>query len=545
MKRHAPRFAFVCRPALGFSLLTLSSVACSGGSDAQKSWNALSTCLAGPAAQSALAARVAQLRAIQLGNPSTAKDAWPRSCGGAADDLYAALGTDSDGAALKRRLHERLGCSDSKGSCTPPTDSSLISVATELWESAASGGLKTEPAPGVAAPSSATPLINESSWKSFSNAPLAVVGPLLTPDGRANLLLKAREGHTRPRGCEFAAGLAKVSCFEGNAGIPELPAQTVDLVSDLSGIYATGLTEKGLVAYDLKSGLKSDARGLGALRLVHDGLAIERGEKDEGFQAVSLSAGKPGKPIKLAISPQGDPMPLGDQIVFLQPSEGGTEFVAKSVAGGRVKDVATLKGTFSGALHGCRRNSSYAVAAFAARAGQHNAKPTAGDGKTQVTVTLFQGAGWTKPASVTIPFERGVESDLVCTKTGASLSYAQSVDGGVLVGRVDCDPSGCKSSEAKLPGIESKWWWAAGPIGDKVLLMWRAGLGETRLRVAPIAALATAKDVIVFDAPDFGGPNAGELNPLYADDDALLLFRGEKPVAMHIGTDGVARIVTP
>ncbi len=38
--------------------------------------------------------------------------------------------------------------------------------------------------------------------------------------------------------------------------------------------------------------------------------------------------------------------------------------------------------------------------------------------------------------------------------------------------------------------------------------MWRSSLGETRLRVAPLAALPTTKDVIVFDAPDFGGPNA-------------------------------------
>ena len=544
MIRRASSVAFDSRATLLVSLLGLSLAACSDG-DAQKSWNALSTCLAGPAAQSPLAARVAQLRAIQLGNPAVAKDAWPRRCGGAADDLYAALGSESDGAMFKRKLHDRLGCSDTKGSCTLPTDSTLISIATELWEGAKSSNLNTEPAPGVGAPQSAVPLIAGAAWQSFSAAPLAVVGPLLTPDGRANVLLKAREGNTRPRGCEFSAGFAKVSCFDGHEGIPELPAQTVDLVSDLRGIYSTGLTEKGLVVHDLKSGQLTDARGMGPLRFVHDGLAVERGAKDEGFQLVSLSAGKASKPTRLSISPLGDPLNLGNQVVFLEQAEGGAQFVAKSLVGGRIKDVTTLKGTFSGALHGCRRDSVLAVAAFSSRAGQHNAKPTAGDGKTQVTVTLFQGSAWTKPASITIPFERGVESDLVCTKSGASLSYAQSVEGGILVGRVDCDASGCKASDAKLPGVESKWWWAAGPLGDRVLIMWRAGLGETRMRIAPIAGLAAAKDVIVFDAPDFGGPNAGELNALYADDDALLLFRGEKPVAMHVGADGAARVLTP
>jgi len=70
-------------------------------------------------------------------------------------------------------------------------------------------------------------------------------------------------------------------------------------------------------------------------------------------------------------------------------------------------------------------------------------------------------------------------------------------------------------------------------------------LGETRLRIAPLAALASTKDVIVFDAPDFGGPNAGELSALYADDDALLIFRGEKPVALHVSADGSVRVLTP
>jgi len=146
---------------------------------------------------------------------------------------------------------------------------------------------------------------------------------------------------------------------------------------------------------------------------------------------------------------------------------------------------------------------------------------------------------------VSIPFERGIESDLVCTATGASLGYAQSVADGVLVGRVDCDASGCKANEVKLPGIESKWWWAAGPLGDKTLLMWRSALGETRARIAPLASLATAKDLIAFDAPDFGGPNAGELTALYADDSALLVFRGESPVALHVGAEGSLKVITP
>jgi len=548
MTRRASLAAPVRPPTLRLALVALSFVACSEG-DAQKSWNELSTCLAGPAAQSALPVRVAQLRSIALGNTATLnqKNGWPARCAAPADDLYAALGTSSEGALLKRKLHERLACGDTKGTCTLPTDSSLISVATELWESAASAGLKTEPAPGIAAPQAApAALLNSGAWKSFSDKSLSLVGPLLTSDGRAVLLLKPSEGRGKPRGCEFAAGFSKVSCFDAHAEVPELPAQTVDLVPDANGVFAAGLTEKGLSAYDLKTGQKSDVRGLGALRLTRDGLAVERGDKDEGFQVTMLSAGKAGKASKLPTATLvGDPLSLGNKVVYLQQTEAGAELIAKSLVSGRLKDARVEKGTFSGTLHGCRKNGALAVAAYGPRAGQHNAKATAPDGKTQVTVTLFQGGAWSKPSSVTMPFERGVESDLVCTKTGASLTYAQTVPEGVLVGRIDCDANGCKSNEVKLPGIESKWWWSAGPLGDKLLLMWRSSLGETRLRIAPLAALPTTKDVIAFDAPDFGGPNAGELSTLYADDDALLIFRGEKPVALHVSADGSVHVVAP
>lgn len=528
--------------------LVVGLAACSEG-DAQKSWNELSSCLAGPAAQSALTVRVAQLRSIALANTTTSgqKSGWPARCAGAADDLYAALGSSSEGALLKRKLHERLACGDTKGTCTLPTDSSLISVATELWEAASSAGLKTEAAPGVTAPQAAPPaLLNATTWKSFSDKSLSLVGPLLTPDGRAVVLLKPSEGRGKPRSCEFSAGFKQVSCFDAHADVPELPTQTIDLVADSSGVYAAGLTEKGLFAYDLKSGQKSDVRGLGALRLTRDGLAVERGEKDEGYQVTLLSAGKAGKASKLPnATVVGDPLSLGNQVVYLQQGEGSSQLIAKSLVAGKLKDSHLEAGAFSGALHGCRKNGMLAVAAYAPRAGLHNAKATAGDGKTQVTVTLFQGDAWSKPSSVTMPFARGIDSDLVCTKTGASLAYAQSVSDGALVGRIDCNANGCQVNEVKLPDVESKWWWTAGPLADKLLVMWRSSLGETRLRLAPLASLPTTKDVIVFDAPDFGGPNAGELSALYTDDDALLIFRGEKPVALHVGADGSVRVVAP
>jgi hypothetical protein len=185
----------------------------------------------------------------------------------------------------------------------------------------------------------------------------------------------------------------------------------------------------------------------------------------------------------------------------------------------------------------------YAVAAWGLRSGQQGAKATAAGGKTQFTLSLFQSGAWSKSFESTLAFERALDSGLVCTKSGASLAWAQSVDGGAQIGRIDCAADGCKNSEVKLPGVDSKWWWAVGPVGDKIFVLWRSTLGETRLRLAPLAELAQAKDTVLFDSPDFGGPPAGDLSTALSEDGALFLFKGEQPVAVHLGRDGQAGIV--
>jgi hypothetical protein len=566
------------RTAFGVSAIgtVAGLVAGCSADEAPKAWSALSTCLAGKSAQEPLAARFKQLRLIQLGsNPkNAAKDAWPARCNRYADTLYAALSTSGTPALLRRQMQQKFGCSDDKATCNIPNDPAFPTMATDLWTAAEGAQLKAEAAADVPAPEAAPPpLLDERSWKSFSDKPAALSGPALTPDGRAVLVLKSREGRTRPKACEFAAGFGKVHCVEANAQVPELPGQTVELVNDEKGLFASSLTEKGLVAYNLQTGETSDVRGMGR-RLIRDGVTVEKGAKDdlnappamplpgekpkkgakaakgkptvkeEGFIAVELKGGKAGKDVKLPIKATvGDPIAIGNQIVYLNPVEGGAELVAQSLAGGRLKPMATLKGQFSGALHSCRKGDQLAVAAYGGRAGQQTAKATAGEGKTQLSLAIFQNGAWSKTLEATLPFDRVYDSDLVCTKSGVSLTWVKPDENGVLVGRIDCSADGCKAADTKVAGLESKWWWAVGPVGDKVLLLWRAAFGETKARVAPLAELGSAKDTLVFDSPDFGGPTAGELSPLFADDAALLVFRNEQPVALQVGSDGTPKLI--
>lgn len=563
--------------AFGASVLgTIAGlVAGCSADEAPKAWSALSTCLAGKSAQEPLATRFKQLRLIQLASTpkDTAKDAWPGRCNRYADALYVALSNSGTPALLRRQMAQKFGCSEDKPSCNIPNDGTFPTMATDLWTAAEGAQLKAEPAADVPAPAAATPaLLDERGWKSFSDKPASISGPALTPDGRALLVLKSPEGRTRPKGCEFAAGFSKVHCVEANAQVPELPGQTVELVNDAKGLFASSLTEKGLVAYNLQTGETSAVRGMGR-RLIRDGVTVEKGAKDdlsaappmptekpkkgakaakpkptvkeEGFIAVELVNGKASKDVKLAIkAPVGDPIAIGNQVVFLNQGDGGVELVAQSLAQGRLKTVATLKGQFSGALHSCRKGDQLVVASYGSRAGLQNAKPTGGEGKTQLSLTVFKDGAWSKAVETTLPFDRVYDSDLVCTQSGASLTWVKPGEGGVQVGRVDCSADGCKSADTKVSGIESKWWWAAGPVGDKVFLLWRAGFGETKLRMAPLADLGNAKDTLVFDSPDFGGPTAGELSALMTEAGALFVFRNEQPVALQLGADGTPKLVT-
>jgi len=77
-------------------------------------------------------------------------------------------------------------------------------------------------------------------------------------------------------------------------------------------------------------------------------------------------------------------------------------------------------------------------------------------------------------------------------------------------------------------------------------VLYRGTLGETRLRMAPLADLPSAKESIVFDVGDFGGPTTGELVTLAGEGAALLIFRGENPpVALRLGSDGAVSVVAP
>jgi hypothetical protein len=562
-------------------------VACSEDATG-KNWSALATCLAGPAASAPVVERVPKIRQMLLGNaaPAGAKDAWPGRCAPMADDLYAGLDKSGKGAGLKRKLHDRFGCTDSKGSCKITGETALISTTTELWESAKSAELKVEAVSGAPAPPlAAPPLLDSKVWKSFADKPMRVSGPLLTEDGRALLVLKPAEGRARPIACEVASGFAKMKCVKGSDKIPVLPPLSFEIIADDKGLYAAGLTETGMVGYAIDSGDTSDVRARGG-RMIRNGVVVEKAQKDdisvgdpnaakaaakggkpamfqkpkgakpdEGFVAVELKEGKASKEIKLPIEGQvGNPTSIGNQVLWITPTEGGVELNTRTVSGGRLGGGGKLQGTFAGTFNTCERGGAYALAVFGSKSGQGaSSKPTGGEGKTAITFTRFEKGSWSKPVEATMPFERAGESALLCSADGASIAWmkaekgSQTAAASAVVGRIDCKSDGCKSNEVTIPGLDSSYLWSVGTLGDKVFLLYRGVHGETRLRVASLSDLPTTKDSIVFDVNDYGGPATGELSVLATDAAALLLFRGERgeqPAALRLGNDGTVAMVS-
>jgi hypothetical protein len=216
----------------------------------------------------------------------------------------------------------------------------------------------------------------------------------------------------------------------------------------------------------------------------------------------------------------------------------------KNIVGGRLHDAGDFKATLKGSFHTCEGEGVVGLAVWDRKAGA-KAKAAEIAANATLTVTQLRDGNWSKPVETTLPADRAAESELHCTKEGVSVAWANRADNSVEVTRLDCTPEACKSSAARLPGIESKWWWLLSPLGDNVVMVWRSGLGDTRMRVAPLASLATAADKIMFDTSDYGGPTNTDAASLVSSEAALLLFRDELPVAVRIGKDGSFGVLTP
>jgi hypothetical protein len=538
--------SFSLRVWCGFAFVLLETTGCTEN-HASDAWSSLLNCTLGSEGVKADAAgRQTQLRLLQLSNPGTdgKSDLWPGRCAVHANELFNSLEGSGNQASLRRSLQSKWGCSEGKTTCVINQET-LPSLLGELSDGAKTAELKLVPVKteGATVPSVKFS-VEASHWKPILSQPAQLVGPELTAAGEVHFLFKSTGERTRPIACRFLTSGQTLECNTASDKIPLLPPQSIQLVSHPKELIAAGLTEKGLMAFDLKLGDAVAVKGL-AGDLHSDGLAVERGDGDKGYVVVSLAKGKASKPIEL--KSKGtifQPKSLGSEIVWLESGENSSTLAVRALTGNKLATRANIVGVFNGNVHSCSSGSNTAVGVWGPHEGQRGSKPSLGKDSTSVTIAIRSDGEWSKAFEAKLPFRRTIESELTCTRTGVSIAWAEPSDGGAKVGLLSCDAKGCNTTETTLPGIESRWWWAVGPVGEKVLLMWRAGLGEARMRLAPLDQLNAAKDSVLFDDQDHGGPKAGEAIPVFTDESALLIFKGDQSVVMNILKDGSVKILS-
>lgn len=127
---------------------------------------------------------------------------------------------------------------------------------------------------------------------------------------------------------------------------------------------------------------------------------------------------------------------------------------------------------------------------------------------------------------------------VTCGDGTATLTEHRVTGREVRITQMRCTPGGCTRKEARLRDVPVKSMWMVSSLGEAVLMLWRAPSGALRARVAPIERLAETQDVIVFDAPDYGGPKTGSRQFFTDGKTAVVFFTDEGLHGLWIAADG-------
>jgi hypothetical protein len=523
-------------------LLAALSLSCESG-DANKSWSEFSRCMVGDdVGQASLVA--ARIRSIELSErqPPKAWDAktqWPGRCEPYANALYSSLGSDTGAKLMKRSLTAQMGCKEDQDppGCAFAPDGHILPAAVELWEAAAVAGLKVDPNVDVPLPKHDVTLQSADDWKPLGGKGYELADSYVTSKGSLRLLLKGKSGPLMI--CETAA--EGVTCSPLPDDFPKVARQSVKLLADDESII-TGLTEEGRKAFATSSGDEVGFRG--AEVSARDGVVVEQGEDAQGFLAILMSKGRAkGEAAfepKLAANTQ--PKGVGNFATWLEGEGAEMKWVFSSVAGRKLKQAASFTGDFAGYLHPCSAGESTSVGIWGRADGEREAKPTAG-GDTGVHASFLVDGEWTKPVSGKIPFSRRLTAHR-CGKDQIELFWANSKADELSVGKLTCTPSGCKETTSSWPSFEVGRWLAVGAAGDQVLTLWTTKLGEVRLRVGDPGNFSAAKETVVFESGERGGPVFRNSKNFVTPNGTYMLLDRDGPLLLRV-TDSTVTALAP
>lgn len=100
-------------------------------------------------------------------------------------------------------------------------------------------------------------------------------------------------------------------------------------------------------------------------------------------------------------APTIKPIGLHGYVMWVEGGDDTTRLVMKSVVGGRLRAAGDFKATLKGALHTCEGEGVVGFATWDRKSNIASAKPSAGAGKTLLTMTRLSGNAWSKPVETT------------------------------------------------------------------------------------------------------------------------------------------------
>lgn len=529
----------------GFSFLVLGalSVGCDRG-DSNKSWSEFSRCMVGDGVDQP-AQVAARLRSIELTErqPPKAWDAkgqWPGRCEGYANALFSSLGNDTGAKLLKRSLKGQLGCDEETESpgCRFAPDGAILPAAAELWEAAATAGLKADATAAVPVPKHDVSLQSSDGWKPLVGKDYQVAGTHVTSSGHVRLLLKSPSGPLTICGTTSSG----VECTVVPQDFPKLAQQSVKLLADDQAILS-GLTEQGRKAYAVSDGKEVGFRG-GEIA-ARDGVVVEQGEAGKGYLALLMSKGKVKAEASFdpKLASNGQPLGVSNFVTWLEGTPPDVKWQLHTVARNKLTQAASFSGDFSGYLHACTAGNTPGVAIWGRAEGERDAQRSSG-GDTSVHATFLRDGKWSAPVSGKMPFTRKLTAHR-CSDGQIELFWSGGKADELSVGRLICSADGCKEATSSWSSFEIGRWLAVGAAGDQMVALWTTKYGETRLRVGDPANFAEAKETVVFEGPERGGPVFRNTQNFVTRHGTYMLLTHEAPTLVRISESGEVTTVSP
>jgi hypothetical protein len=503
-------------------------------------WNQLRRCLVGEALRpgerpSALVRRteLGLPRAVYTLPPAERVRQWPFRCASPASVMTHALfesGSDDPQHRMLAMLASRAASALERGQLHTGTQDRLGYI-DELFEVARRAHLPPgEPAAGPLPPPPVQPLSPRAMTALFADAGRATV---VASDPVAGRALRVVVGATTRRLCQFpfasepARQLASVRCTE--VRFADAPARVEILGADdaapavlrvrrgdgpegdlyLAAAPTTPLHQGNLGGY-------VDASGAVA--------TLQRAPSPgASWSLVRLAppAAPAVTPLALPFEPAATVTPLVLEREVLVVSAARVEGAGDAaVSTGGTQRLATVP--FPGAPGAAARELGVVPApagtmpVVACRAGTMLSVAVFG-GDDHAAVVFRTDAGWSPPRSVSAR-----AGAFTCREREATLTWTETTPAR-LVRQVRCTPEGCRSEQGPLPDFGAEP--AATDLAGRVLLAVSPGPGRgLRLRLAPVAQLEEADDLVVFDDADHGGLQLEPVGrPLVRGDAAVVL----------------------